>query len=163
MSLAILPGSYDPMTLGHLELVKEAARRYDRVVVAVMVNPGKHARFDPQTRVEIARRTVAEIPGAEVLFDGGMLIDLYDRLGADAVVKGYRDAADLAYEQKMADWNRAHNPRFCTVLIPAAEAYRNISSTEVRRRLDAGESLSGFVHPAALGLVSGTEQGGVET
>ena len=115
--LAILPGSFDPMTLGHLELVRRAAKDYARLVIAVMVNPEKETRFTPEERVEIARRTVAEFPQAEVLFDGGMLIDLYDRLGADAVVKGYRDRSDLAYERKMASWNREHNRRFRTVLI----------------------------------------------
>ena len=103
--------------------------------------------------MEIARRTVAEIPQAEVLFDDGMLIDLYDRLGADAVVKGYRDRNDLAYERKMAAWNRAHNRRFRTVLLRSEDAYANISSTEVRRRLDSGGDIRPLVHPNALELI----------
>lgn len=152
-NLAILPGSYDPMTLGHLELVRRAAKDYTHLVVAVMVNPDKETRFTPEERVEIARRTVAEIPQAEVLFDDGMLIDLYDRLGADAVVKGYRDRNDLAYERKMAAWNRAHNRRFRTVLLRSEDAYANISSTEVRRRLDSGGDIRPLVHPNALELI----------
>ena len=141
-NLAILPGSYDPMTLGHLELVRRAAKDYAHLVVAVMVNPDKETRFTPEERVEIARRTVAEIPQAEVLFDDGMLIDLYDRLGAD-----------LAYERKMAAWNRAHNRRFRTVLLRSEDAYANISSTEVRRRLDSGGDIRPLVHPNALELI----------
>lgn len=153
MSLAILPGSFDPMTLGHLALVREAASRFDRLVVAVMVNPDKQTRFTPEERVEIARRTVAALPQVEVLFDGGMLIDLYDRLHADAVVKGYRNAEDLAYEQRMAEWNRAHNASFRTVLIQSDPAMAGVSSTEVRRRLDAGQEILQLVHPDALPLI----------
>lgn len=156
--LAILPGSFDPMTLGHLELVRRAARDYERLVIAVMVNPDKRTRFTPEERVEIARRTVADIPQAEVLFDGGLLIDLYDRLGADAVVKGYRDRNDLAYEQKMAAWNRSRNRNFRTVLIQAEPQFADISSTEVRRRLDAGGDIRMLVHPDALELIKGKRQ-----
>lgn len=151
--LAILPGSFDPMTLGHLELAQEAAKEYERLVIAVMVNPEKHTRFTPEERVEIARRTVAELPQAEVLFDAGMLIDLYDRLGADAVVKGYRDHTDLAYERKMAAWNRTHSRNFRTVLIRAEGPYAKVSSTEVRRRLDMGDDIRALVHPDALELI----------
>lgn len=151
--LAILPGSFDPMTLGHLELAQAAARDFEHLVIAVMVNRDKQTLFSPEERVEIAKRTVAELPQAEVIFDGGMLIDLYDRLNADAVVKGYRDRNDLAYEQKMADWNRAHNRNFRTVLVRAEGPYAMVSSTEVRRRLASGEPLSGFVHPDALPLI----------
>lgn len=158
--LAILPGSFDPMTLGHLELVRRAAKDYARLVIAVMVNPEKETRFTPEERVEIARRTVAEFPQAEVLFDGGMLIDLYDRLGADAVVKGYRDRSDLAYERKMASWNREHNRRFRTVLIRSEGPYANVSSTEVRRRLDAGGDIRSLVHPDALELIEKKRSGG---
>lgn len=151
--LAILPGSFDPMTLGHLELAREAAKHYERLVIAVMVNPEKRTRFTPEERVEIARRTVAELPQAEVLFDAGLLIDLYDRLGADAVVKGYRDRTDLAYERKMAAWNRTHSRNFRTVLIRAEGPFARVSSTEVRRRLDMGDDIRALVHPNALELI----------
>lgn len=153
MSLALVPGSFDPMTLGHLALIREAASRFDRLVVAVMVNPDKQTCFTPEERTEIARRTVASLPQVEVLFDSGMLIDLYDRLHADAVVKGYRNAEDLVYEQRMAEWNRAHNDRFRTVLIRSDPAMIGISSTEVRRRLNAGLEFSQLVHPNALPLI----------
>lgn len=158
-NLAILPGSFDPMTLGHLELVRRAAKEYAHLVIAVMVNPDKETRFTPEERVEIARRTVADIPQAEVLFDGGLLIDLYDRLGADAVVKGYRDYNDLAYERKMAAWNREHNRNFRTVLLRSEGPYATISSTEVRRRLDSGGDIRALVHPAALALIEKKRSG----
>lgn len=153
MSLVILPGSFDPMTLGHLALCRRIAPCYDEVVVAVMINPSKHYWFDMQTRVRIAEATVAELPNVRVIADEGMLVDLYDRLGADAVCKGYRNTTDYFYEMRMAEWNREHNPRFHTELLPSEAKYEGHSSTRVREALEAGESLEGLVHPNALPLI----------
>ncbi len=153
MSLAIVPGSYDPMTLGHLDVVLRALKDYDEVVVAVMVNSAKVTLFDMETRVAIAKATVEELEGVRVISDTGLLVDLFDRLGADAVCKGYRNETDLAYEQKMDEWNRAHNPRFKTVLYPASEGHEVLSSTMVRAALEANELPNGLVHPRAEGLI----------
>ena len=153
MSLAIVPGSFDPMTLGHLELIKTVAKRYDEVVVAVMVNRAKKYLFDEQTRVSIAEETVKELPNVRVIVDHGMLIDLFDRLGADAVCKGWRNQHDYDYELHMADWNSSHNPRFRTEMIRAKSSVEHISSTEVRRRLIAGEPLEDIVHPNVEHLI----------
>ena len=153
MSLAIVPGSFDPMTLGHLELVKTVAKRYDEVVVAIMVNRSKKYLFDLNTRVAIAEETVKELPNVRVITENGMLIDLFDRLGADAVCKGWRNQRDYDYELHMADWNSSHNPRFRTEMIRAKKSVEHISSTEVRRRLMAGETLEDIVHPNAAHLI----------
>ncbi len=153
MSLAIVPGSFDPMTLGHLDVVEQALRQYDEVVVAVMVNPQKQTTFDMDTRVAIAERTVEHLPHVRVISDTGMLIDLFDRLGADAVCKGYRNPSDYDYEMSMADWNAHHNPRFRTVLYPAKEERQTLSSTLVRGELAEGGDLCGLVHPNALPLI----------
>ena len=153
MRLAIVPGSFDPMTMGHLDLVQKVAKRYDKVVVAVMVNPVKHYCFDMDTRVEIAKLTVAELPNVSVISDKGLLIDLYDRLGASAVCKGWRNEADYAYELKMADWNSAHNPNFKTEMIHSRGEYATLSSTEVRTYLEEGRIPDGLVHPMAMSLI----------
>ena len=153
MSLAIVPGSFDPMTLGHLDLIREAARRYDEVVVAVMINDQKRYLFDMETRVEIARRTVEALPNVRVISDSGMLIDLFDRLSADAVCKGVRNKTDYEYEMKMAEWNQAHNPRFRTELIESSGVHATLSSTEVREMLRRGKRPDGAIHPTALALV----------
>ena len=153
MSLAIVPGSFDPMTVGHLELVRTVARLYDEVVVAIMINPAKKYLFDMETRVEIARMTVAELKNVRVISEKGLLIDLFDSLGADAVCKGWRNDADYAYEIKMADWNRDHNPRFVTKLFRSRGATSSLSSTEVRKLLLSGEIPTGLVHPDALPTV----------
>lgn len=153
MSLAVLPGSYDPMTLGHLDLVERALEEYDEAVVAVMVNPNKQTLFDMETRVAIAQKTVEHLSGVRVISDTGMLIDLFDRLGADAVCKGYRNQVDYDYEMEMAKWNAEHNPRFRTVLYEARDDHVALSSTEVRRLLADGGSLDGLVHPNAMPLI----------
>ncbi len=155
MSLAIVPGSFDPMTLGHLDIVETVAKRYDEVVVAVMINRAKRYCFRMETRVAIAERTVAHLSNVRVISDSGMLIDLFDRLGADAVCKGWRNANDYEYELHMADWNQSHNPRFRTELIYAKSEHRELSSTLVREKLMAGEGLSDYVHPNALPLIMG--------
>ena len=153
MSLAIVPGSFDPMTLGHLELVKTVAKRYDEVVVAVMVNHAKKYLFDMETRVAIAEETVKELPNVRVIADSGMLIDLFDKLHADVVCKGWRNQHDYDYELHMADWNSAHNPRFRTEMIRAKSGVEHISSSEVRRRLAEGEPLEDIVHPDVEHLI----------
>ena len=153
MSIAIVPGSFDPMTLGHLELIKEVSTMYDEVVVAVMVNAEKTYLFDMDTRLEIARLTVSELENVKVISDSGMLVDLYDRLSADAVCKGYRNEEDLAYERWMANWNAEHNPRFQTVLLPSKGEHSALSSTEVRRLIERGESIAELVSPKALPII----------
>ena len=153
MSLAIVPGSFDPMTLGHLEIIKTVAKRYDDVVVAVMINRSKKYLFDTETRVAVAEETVKELPNVRVISDSGLLIDLFDRLGADAVCKGWRNQKDYDYELHMADWNSSHNPRFRTEMIRAKSSVEHISSTEVRRRLADGETLEDIVHPDVIPLL----------
>ena len=153
MSLVIVPGSFDPMTMGHLELVRTAAKMHDEVVVAVMINSAKRYLFDMDTRVEIAKATVSELPNVRVISEKGLLIDLFDTLNADAVCKGWRNETDYAYEIKMADWNREHNPRFVTKLIRSHGEFSSLSSTEVREKLFSGEIPEGLVHPDVLPII----------
>lgn len=149
MKIAIVPGSFDPMTLGHVDIVEYAAQKYDRVIVAVMNNEQKQYALLPNERLEVARLSVAHVASAEVIFDDGMLIELYDRVGACAVCKGYRDEADLSYEQRMAEWNAAHNPSFYTELIASDPAHASLSSTQVRECLQAGKDVTDLIHPNA--------------
>lgn len=153
MSHAIIPGSFDPMTLGHLDLIRTVSALYDRVTVAVMINETKNYLFDMETRVAIAKATVSELSNVSVVSDRGMLIDLFDRLGADAVCKGWRNEKDLAYEREMAAWNEAHNPRFKTELFQSEGAHRTLSSTEVREMLANNDDLTAVVHERALPII----------
>ncbi|MBE6529584.1 MAG: pantetheine-phosphate adenylyltransferase [Ruminococcaceae bacterium] len=148
--IAIVPGSFDPMTLGHLSLIEAVAAQYETVYVAVMPNFEKQPFLDTEARCEIARLTVENLPNVKVIADDGLLVDLFDRLHADAVCKGYRNETDLAYETVQDEWNRAHNPRFFTKLIPAKPGTEEISSTFVRRLLESEATLSGFVAENAI-------------
>ena len=149
MSLAIVPGSFDPMTLGHLDLVKRALSLYDEVVVAVMINPKKQYRNTLEERAEVVRLTLGDLERVRVVTSEGLLVDLFDQLHADVIVKGIRNEQDRLYEEEMAAWNLAHNPRAETIFLQAADDFEDISSTEVRARLDKGEETEGLIAPAA--------------
>ena len=145
MSHALIPGSFDPMTLGHLDIVKRARSHYDKVTVAVMINENKTYTHTLEERTEIARLTLADLPDVEVVADDGLLVDLFDRLGADVIVKGIRNEKDRAYEEKMAAANLARNPRAVTVYLQAADDFEFVSSTAVRELLAKGELPDGLV------------------
>lgn len=159
MITALIPGSYNPITLGHLDVIARAAAIFDRVVVAVMTNDmhkyvagvaPKHYLFNEEERLTMTRLACAHLQNVEVMSAGGMLIDLVDRVEADVIVKGVRNRADFDYEQEHALWNRAHNPRAETVYLPADPAFDGISSTLVRERLAAGESLEALLPEAVI-------------
>ena len=135
MSKAILPGSYDPITLGHAEIIKKAARDFDSVYVALMINPEKKYMFSSEDRVKMANLACAELANVEVIYDEGLLTDLFDKLGADVIVKGICNEADRAYEEGMARYNENANPRAKTLLVPCDLEYANISSSAVREAI----------------------------
>jgi pantetheine-phosphate adenylyltransferase len=162
MSRAIIPGSFDPMTLGHKQVIAAAAEIFDEVVVLVMHNDMtkyvkdakvKEYAFDTDARVHIARLTCADIPGVRVETRGGLLIDAFDEFEGSAIVKGIRNEQDFAYEQIHAAWNLAHNPRAHTLYLPADPEYAHVSSTLARERLAKGEDLSDILAPEALAWI----------
>ena len=150
MRIAIVPGSFDPMTLGHLDIIKRAADLYDRVIVAVMINDAKKYTFSMEERTEIARLTCKDIENVEVISDAGLLADLAKRVGACAIVKGVRDEKDYEYEKEMALYNAKKNPQAETVLLPCDPALAQVSSTVVRERLAKGEDISDIVSQNAI-------------
>ena len=159
MSRAIIPGSFDPMTLGHKQVIAATAAIFDEVVVLIMHNDMtkyvanakvKQYAFDTETRVQIARLTCADIPNVRVETRGGLLIDAFDEFEGDVIVKGVRNEQDFAYEQIHASWNLAHNPRARTLYLPADPAFAHVSSTLARERLQKGEDLSNVLAPEAI-------------
>ena len=148
MRIAIVPGSFDPITVGHLDIVRRALLLADEVVVAVMNNDAKIYTFDMKTRERLARLAVRDLTRVRVVADRGMLVDLFDRLGADVIVKGVRNDTDRVYEEKMAAYNLAHNPRARTLLLEADEKWSDLSSTRVRALLAAGKCPRELVPPA---------------
>ena len=138
MSIAILPGSYDPITRGHLDMIVRAAARYDEVVVAVMNNAAKKYTFSMEERTEMAKLATADLCGVRVVADSGMLVDLFDRLGATVIIKGVRNEKDRLYEEEMAEYNRKRNPHARTELWEADARFSEVSSTRVRELLLKG-------------------------
>ncbi|MBO5937952.1 MAG: pantetheine-phosphate adenylyltransferase [Clostridia bacterium] len=148
--IAIVPGSFDPITLGHLDIIERAAALYDLVYVAVMVNSEKSYMFSMEQRKRIAEAAVGNCPNVKVISSEGMLWKLAKELGAVAIVKGVRNDVDLAYEQTMAKYNSAHYSAAETVLLPAKEEYLHLSSTLVRTKILAREDLSACLPKGAI-------------
>ncbi len=162
--IALIPGSFDPITLGHVNIIERAAKMSDKVYVAVMNNDSaKHSSvlqsktymFDMKTRLEIVRLSLAHIENVEVISSSGMLIDLFDELLADVIIKGIRSSADLEYELIHAKWNKEHNPRVETVFLPADEGLVSVSSTRVRELLIAEkyDELRGILSDSAIEFI----------
>ena len=150
MRIAVIPGSFDPMTTGHINIVERAAELFDKVYVAVMINDTKKYMFTREQRTTIAKLSVAHLSNVEVIFDDGMLWEPALRLDACAIVKGIRDYKDYQYEFEMAQYNYKKNPNAQTVFLPCDEGAREISSTAVRERLSRGEDISDVISKNAL-------------
>ena len=148
--IAIVPGSFDPITNGHLDIIKKSAKLYDKVYVAVMINNKKKYMFTLEERRMIAESAVAGIDKVEVISSSGWLWELAKSLRACAIVKGYRNEADLQYEQEMAEFNEARYPEAKTVLIKAENGLEEVSSTLIREKISKNESLEGYLPSAAI-------------
>ncbi len=153
MKSCILPGSFDPFTLGHLDIVRRAAKIFDKVYVAVMVNSEKRGLFDFSQRKKIAEVSVSGIPGVEVLTADGLLVDLAAALGASAIIKGVRNGTDFDYEMMLATVNRFLAGRLETIWIPARADYSFISSAFVRELIKYGRPLDGVIHADAIAII----------
>ena len=135
MATALFPGSFDPFTAGHEAVLRRVLPLFDRVVVAVGVNSEKHCMFSPKERVERIRQALADCPTVEVVSYSGMTVDLCHQVGAQAIVRGIRTAADFEYEQLIASVNREQDPAIETLLVMADAEHAHISSTLERERL----------------------------
>ena len=148
--IAIVPGSFDPITNGHLYIVNKAAQVYQTVYVAVMINPDKSYMFDIEERKLIAEAATKEIKNVTVIGSEGWLWELAIKLNADAIVKGYRNDIDLEYEKSMAKFNEEHAPNAKTVLIKSDPSLKELSSTSIREKITNGISLEGYLPENAI-------------
>lgn len=149
-TVAIVPGSFDPITNGHIFVIKEAVKRYDKVYVAVMINIDKKYMFSLEERKKIALSALKDIPKVEVIVSNGWLYDLANSLNADAIVKGYRNDTDLEYEESMAKFNAEYAPNTKTVLIKSNSELTDISSTLIRKKILNSEPLNNFLPQGAI-------------
>ncbi len=145
--LAIYPGSFDPITNGHVDVIRRASRLFDRVVVAVLVNAEKQPLFSTDERVEMIRTAVGGDSRIDVETFDGLLVDYAERRGASAIIRGLRAIADFEYELQMALMNRRLNQRVETVFLMPSEAYIYTSSRLVKEVFMLGGSVQGLVPP----------------
>ena len=145
MSTAIYPGSFDPVTLGHLNIIKRASQCFEKVIVCVMINSNKQGVFTPQERVELLRRATERFSNVEVDFSDELLAEYAKRRKAHVVVKGLRAVSDFEQEVQMAVINRKLNPRLETMFLASSEKYTYLSSTIVKEMARYGADLSDFV------------------
>jgi pantetheine-phosphate adenylyltransferase len=147
---AIYPGTFDPITNGHTNLVLRAARLFGRIIVAVAARPSKQTAFSVEERVELARAVLRSVPNVEVCQFDGLLAEAARQKGAAVILRGLRAVSDFEYEFQMADMNRKLNPEADTLFLTPAEQYSFISSSLVREVASLGGDVSEFVHPSVL-------------
>jgi len=149
MKIAICPGSFDPVTFGHLDVIHRAAALFDKVIVTVMPNAAKHPLFSLSERADLLRRVTADLPHVEVDCYDGLLAEYARKRQANAIVKGLRAMSDFEYEFQMALTNRKLNAEVETVFLTTKAEHMYLSSSLVKQVASLGGDISGFV-PAAI-------------
>jgi len=144
-TLAIYPGSFDPLTNGHVDIIQRGAKLFDRIVVAILLNVAKSPLFTVAERVDIAREVFAENPNVEVDTFDGLLVEYARRKRAGVIVRGLRAISDFEYEMQMALMNRNLNPEVETVFMMPAEPYTYVSSRLVKEVAALGGSVTNLV------------------
>ncbi|HZF95740.1 MAG TPA: pantetheine-phosphate adenylyltransferase [Allosphingosinicella sp.] len=154
MRTGVYPGTFDPVTLGHMDIIRRGAKLVDRLVIGVTTNPSKSPMFTVEERLETVRREVADVEGdiAVVSFDS-LLMDFAEREGASVIVRGLRAVADFEYEYQMAGMNQQLNDRIETVFLMADVSLQPIASRLVKEIALYGGDVSKFVTPAVAGEV----------
>jgi pantetheine-phosphate adenylyltransferase len=144
-TLAIYPGSFDPLTNGHVDIITRGARLFDRIVVAVLINAEKSPLFTLEERLDIARAVFKDMPNVEVDTFDGLLVDYVERRNAQVIVRGLRAVSDFEFEFQMALMNQRLNGRIETIFMMPAEQYTYISSRLIKEVFRLGGRVHGLV------------------
>jgi pantetheine-phosphate adenylyltransferase len=145
--IAVYPGSFDPITNGHLDLIERASRLFERLIVAILRNEAKKPLFSVEERVEMVREVLRGYPNVEVASFGGLLVEFAASRGARVILRGIRAISDYEYELQMALMNRRLAPDIETVFLMAAEDYSFLSARLVKEVVALGGDVSGLVPP----------------
>lgn len=145
--IALFPGTFDPITNGHADLIRRAARLFEQVVVAIAANPEKQPLFSLHERIDLARAVLADIEGVSVEGFDDLLIDCVRRHGARVILRGLRAVSDFEYEFQMAGMNKRLGPEIETAFLPASERDTFISASLVKEIATLGGDVSEFVAP----------------
>ena len=143
--VAVYPGTFDPLTNGHVDIIRRGSVLFDRIVVAILVNPAKSPLFTVEERMEMTKVVFEDQPGVEVDMFQGLLVDYALKQDADVIVRGLRAISDFEYEMEMALMNRRLSPTLETVLMMPAESYTYLSSRLVKEIFALGGSIRGLV------------------
>ena len=164
MKIAIYPGSFDPVTSGHLNIIRRASRIFDRLIVCVMVNSSKHPMFTLEERVDLIKRVTGDLPNVEVDSSGELLADYARTKGECVIVKGLRAGSDFENEFQMALINRKINPNLDTMFLTAEHQYTYLSSSTVKElgmfRVDLSDFLPEEIIPDFQKRTNKLRQGG---
>ena len=164
MKIAIYPGSFDPVTIGHLNIIRRAACIFDKLIVCVMVNAGKKPMFSREERADMIRRVTADLPNVEVDSSSDLLAEYAKRKGGCVIVKGLRAGSDFENEFQMAMINRKINPDLDTMFLSAEHQYMYLSSSTVKElgayHVDLSDFLPEQIIPDFIERVSTIKQGG---
>ena len=158
---ALMPGTFDPVTRGHLAIIEAAAALFDEVTVCILINPEKHCMFDEATRMEALKAAVKGLDNVTIASCHGMTADYAKEIGADAIVRGIRNEKDTAYELEMADFNlRRTGVR--TVFFPAPRELCALSSTKAREKLLSGEMPDTSLPVGVLDILKNEKRDGAD-
>lgn len=147
MNIAVYPGTFDPITNGHFDLIERAARLFDKVVVAIASSPGKGPAFELGARIALAREVVAGLDNVKVVGFSGLMTEFMKQQEARILLRGLRAVSDFEYELQLANMNRAQMPELETVFLTPAVENSYISSTLIREIAKLGGDVSQHVHP----------------
>lgn len=148
MSTAVYPGSFDPVTLGHFDIIKRTAKMFDRVIIGVLNNKAKSPLFSAAERVSMLKEVTVSLPNVEIQSFEGLLIDFVRQNGAGIVVRGLRAITDFEYELQLAQTNRVIAPEVDTIFLTTNLKYSYLSSSIVKEIAEYDGEISEFVHPA---------------
>lgn len=153
MSIAVYPGSFDPCTNGHLDIIDRSAQLFDKVIVAVLTNSSKTPVFTVSERIELLKTATADYSNVEVCSFSGLLVDFLRKINAKVVIKGIRAVSDFEYEFQMALTNKALYPELETLFMHSSQEYMFLSSSVVREVAKYGGSLTGLVPEELIPIV----------
>ena len=145
MKVAIYPGSFDPITEGHLDIISRAAKTFDKLIVVVLVNVDKKGLFDIEERVELIKRVTQDIPNIEVESFNGLLIEFVEQKKANIIIKGLRAISDFEYEFQMALMNTKLNSNIETLFMMTSAQYSYVSSSAIKQVANFGGCIEGLV------------------
>ena len=147
------PGTFDPLTNGHEDLVRRACRIFDKVVLAIAANPGKVPMFSLEERIELARQVLTDVPNVEIKGYTGLTVKFAEEHGLDVILRGLRAVSDFEFEFQLATMNRHLSDKVETMFLTPTEQFNFVSSTLIREIASLGGDIEEFVHPSvALAL-----------